>query len=490
MAYNINTSNVAVRETRLGSISSFSGNLETLAYRSRNCSLKNCERCFSQASFCLSAIVVNQLSYIRDAAIVYHAPAGCATNFANRHILASQVAARIGKKTNNVLVCTDLNEEDTVFGAVKSLKEIITKTYHSIAPKAIFVLSSCASATIGEDIDTVSAELREELNIPIVSVRCEGYRSRLWASGFDIVSHALLNGIIKSPKEKRKVINFQNFNESRRVQVTELFKTVLGYDTQFFFSNSTIEELSHMSESAATVAICGTLGTYMGNGLEQLYGVPYIKTINPHGIEGFETWFRAIGAQLGKSEEVEKYIEENHAVWLPKIETIKTQLQGIMAVVGAGSGFAYEVSWVLSELGIKIVHQLAWHHDIKNDDGKIPQSFERLSEVLPNETEVSVTELQNHQIINVLNRVKPDIFIYRHQKASAIVSKLGIPTLCINDDYMMFGYEGLYNFGREISDILRNRSLVDHIKQHSRLPYTKWWYTQEESKFLQKSKGI
>ena len=61
-----------------------------------------------------------------------------------------------------------------------------------------------------------------------------------------------------------------------------------------------------MSEySIATVSICGTLGTYLGNGLEKQYGVPYVQTLRPHGITGFEEWLRGIGKVIGKETDVE-----------------------------------------------------------------------------------------------------------------------------------------------------------------------------------------
>ena len=54
MPFNFKNANVGVRENRLGSITGFSGDLETLAHRSQCGSVKNRERCFSQSSSCLS----------------------------------------------------------------------------------------------------------------------------------------------------------------------------------------------------------------------------------------------------------------------------------------------------------------------------------------------------------------------------------------------------------------------------------------------------
>ena len=114
MPYNFKNANLAVRENRLGSITGFVGDLETLVYRSECGSLKNRERCFSQSSSCLSGCALNALAAIRNVAVVYHAPAGCTAMASNDNVKFGQIAARINKTTNSVFVCTDLNEKDTV----------------------------------------------------------------------------------------------------------------------------------------------------------------------------------------------------------------------------------------------------------------------------------------------------------------------------------------------------------------------------------------
>lgn len=121
--------------------------------------------------------------------------------------------------------------------------------------------------------------------------------------------HAVLQGIVKPPKKKRNVINFKNFFESHRPQITELFAE-FGVEPQFLYSNSTVEELEHLSESLATVCICGTLGTYLGNGIEEKFGVPYVRTINPMVVSGCTS--EIIGDDIGKIAE-----EENEQFVIP-----------------------------------------------------------------------------------------------------------------------------------------------------------------------------
>ena len=484
MPFNFSNANIAIRENRLGSITGFVGDLQTLVSKSEDGTLRNRERCFSQSSSCLSGCALNALAAIRNVAVVYHAPAGCTAMASNDAVKFGQIAARVNKTTNSVFVCTDLNEKDTVFGATKDLEAIIRHTYEAYKPDAIFVSTSCVSGVTGEDVDGVASDLDKELPIPVIPVHCEGFKSRIWASGFDISDHAVLQGIVKPPKQKRRTINIKNFYESARPQITKIFNEVFDAEPQFLYCNSTIEELSHLSEALATVCICGTLGTYLGNALEEKYGVPYVRTINHSGVTGFETWLRGIGDAIGKRAEVEAYIEKQRAIFIPQIEEVTAQLKGLRAVIGMGPGFTYEIARVLQEFGMTVDYALAWHYDYKYDNGKVPPALEHLLEHSPKDMKVAVADQQNYEVLNILNHYKPDVYFSRHPGTTVWAIKQGFAAVFVADEYTVFGYEGTLSFAKLIRDTVTNRSFEKNLAARIKLPYTKWWYEQNADKFI------
>ena len=484
MPFNFSNANIAIRENRLGSITGFVGDLETLVKKSEDGSLRNRERCFSQSSSCLSGCALNALAAIRNVAVVYHAPAGCTAMASNDAVKFGQIAARVNKTTNSVFVCTDLNEKDTVFGATKDLEKIIRHTYEAYKPDAIFVSTSCVSGVTGEDVDGVASDLDKELPIPVIPVHCEGFKSRIWASGFDISDHAVLQGIVQPPKQKRRTINIKNFYESARPQITKISNEVFDAEPQFLYCNSTIEELSHLSEALATVCICGTLGTYLGNALEEKYGVPYVRTINHSGITGFETWLRGIGDAIGRREQVEKYIEKQRAIYIPQIEEVTAKLKGLRAVIGMGPGFTYEIARVLQEFGMTVEYALAWHYDYKYDNGKVPPALEHLLSNSPKDMKVAVADQQNYEVLNILNHYKPDVYFSRHPGTTVWAIKQGFAAVFVADEYTVFGYEGTLSFAKLILDTVTNRSFEKNLAARIKLPYTKWWYEQNADKFI------
>lgn len=484
MPFNFSNANIAIRENRLGSITGFVGDLQTLVSKSEDGTLRNRERCFSQSSSCLSGCALNALAAIRNVAVVYHAPAGCTAMASNDAVKFGQIAARVNKTTNSVFVCTDLNEKDTVFGATKDLEAIIRHTYEAYKPDAIFVSTSCVSGVTGEDVDGVASDLDKELPIPVIPVHCEGFKSRIWASGFDISDHAVLQGIVQPPKQKRRTINIKNFYESARPKITKIFNEVFDAEPQFLYCNSTIEELSHLSEALATVCICGTLGTYLGNALEEKYGVPYVRTINHSGVTGFETWLRGIGDAIGKRAEAEAYIEKQRAIYLPQIEEVTKQLKGLKAVIGMGPGFTYEIARVLQEFGMTVEYALAWHYDYKYDNGKVPPALEHLLANSPNDMKVAVADQQNYEVLNILNHYKPDVYFSRHPGTTVWAIKQGFAAVFVADEYTVFGYEGTLSFAKLIRDTVTNRSFEKNLAARIKLPYTKWWYEQGADKFI------
>jgi nitrogenase molybdenum-iron protein alpha chain len=486
MALFLKNSDSGTRETRLGSITGYNGTLKDLHGKSGSGSLSDKGRCFSQASLCNAACALSQLSFITDAAIVHHAPSGCAVTAMSVSNSKDQLAGKLGlDNSHSAYVCTDMNDSDIVFGATENLKDVIRETYRRYQPGAIFIGASCVSGIIGEDLDSVANELKDEIPVPIAPVYCEGFKTKIWASGFDAAYHAILTKIVKPPQRKSNTVNVINFFGSARKQITAIFAE-FGVVPLFLTSNTSIEQLSRLSESLATVSTCGTLGTYLGSGLQEQYGVPYVKSLQPHGIAGFESWLRGLGEVIGKTAEVNAFLERERALYLPRIEALTEKLTGLRAVIGMGPGFNFNTSRAIQELGIEIVHSAAWHFDRQYDDGLAPDAFTYQVEHSPNDYKLTVNDLQNHEIINILKRVQPDIFFSRHTGSTVWAMKLGIPAICVYDEYAIFGYRGLLNFGTWILDVVTNRSFTANLSKRVKLPYTDWWFEQDNDHFLDK----
>lgn len=484
MAIDLKNPEVATRENRLGAVTGYVGTIGDLHARSSGCGVGNRERCFTQASACSSGCCQGQLASIQDALVINHAPVGCAADSVAGNANYKSGARLRGLEYSNVqVISSNLDENDTVFGATDKLRDTIRQAHARYRPKAIFVTASCVSGIIGEDIQSVLDELGPELGIPLVPAYCEGFKSKVWASGFDAAFHAVLHGIVEPARQKSDKVNFVNFRGSARKEIARTFAR-LGVEPVFLLQYSTVEELRRLSEARATVSICGTLGSYIGNGLEQHHGVPYVKTEQPHGIAGYKNWLRSLGALLGREAEVEEHIAAEEARIAPELAEIRVKLKGKTAVVGMGPSFGHNYTRVLRELGVEVLWAATWHFDQNYDHGDVPESTRRLAEI-DESLQVSVGDQQNYEIVNLLNRLKPDLYVTRHGGSSVWATKMGIASQMITDEYAAFGFNGIINFGNILIDKLTNRSLAKKLASRIKLPYSDWWIAQDSFALLQ-----
>lgn len=484
MGINIKSPEVEIRESRLCSNNGFSGTAKELCHKSKKNKLCQRNRSFSQCLECSSSRALSMLVMIRDAAVINHGPLGCSADFAEFNFTnrAEQIRRNLPLK-NVKLLSTNLQEKDMIYGGEAKLKEAIRDAYVRFRPKAIFVTASCASGIIGDDVSGITDELEKEIGIPVVYVSCEGFKSQIWATGFDSAFHAIVRKIVKPPvKKKKDLINIINFWGSDIF--TDLFAR-MGLKANYIVPFTTIHQLSRISEAAATVQVCSTLGTYLAAALEQEYGVPEIKSPPPYGLKGTDEFFRELGRVTGKKKEAELLIKNEREIIEEELEEIRGKLKGKRAYISAGAAHGHSLLALLSDLEMEVVGAGIFHHDPHYDNGDDrSDALKHVVETCGDIKNFSVCNKQVFEMVNVLNRLKPDLLVVRHGGLSVWGVNLGIPTLLIGDEQFGIGYKGLINYGKKILDVLSTKDFVKNIAEHSELPYTNWWMQQDPYLFL------
>lgn len=133
---------------------------------------------------------------------------------------------------------------------------------------------------------------------------------------------------------------------------------------------------------------------------------------------------------------------------------------------------------------MEVVWGAAWHYDKKYDNDKVPPALDYLLDNSPNNFKLSVADQQNFEVLNILNTYQPDIYFSRHPGTTVWAIKQGIAALYVADEYMIFGYKGTLDFAHAVLDTVKNRSFEKNLAARVQLPYTKWWYEQDNSTFL------
>jgi nitrogenase molybdenum-iron protein alpha chain len=453
MAINLDTPVVIKREQRLGTIIAWDGKASDLSNQSEysrkgcgtGCGEKGNRLCdvkgpFTQGSVCSEQMVECQAGNVRDAVLIQHSPIGCgAGQVIYNSIYRNGLAMRKLPVENLRLISTNLKENDMVFGGVARLEQSIRDAWDRHHPKAIFIGTSCATGIIGDDVDGSATKMEAELGIPVIPLHCEGFMSKHWSTGFDATQHGIMRQIVrKNPKKQEDLVNIINLWGTDIF--TEMFAQ-LDLRVNYVIDMATVDELAQMSEAAATVGFCHTLSSYLAAGLEQEFGVPEIKAP----------------------------------------QQLRKQLQGKKGFVSTGSAYAHGLIAVLKELGIEVDGSLVFHHDPVYDSGDPRQdSLAHLVDTYGDVPNFSVSNRQQYQFYGLLQRVKPDFILIRHNGLAPLASRLGIPAAPLGDEHHALGYQGMINLGETILEVMAHRKFHEDLAAHVKLPYKKWWLEQPD----------
>jgi nitrogenase molybdenum-iron protein alpha chain len=194
------------REDRTYTITDGYGTISKLSGNFRKRCLKNAERSFAQTTQCQEINSIQALLSMEDAAFVVHSPNGCVgcISFMNDNFKVGQYHRGIKNIRNARYIVTSLDEKDIVFGGEKKLEKAIYDVNQRYNPNIIFVFTSCASGIIGDDVDAVVNIVQENIKANVVPIHCEGFKSKVPATGFDTVFNSIAKYILKGSEQKKE----------------------------------------------------------------------------------------------------------------------------------------------------------------------------------------------------------------------------------------------------------------------------------------------
>jgi nitrogenase molybdenum-iron protein alpha chain len=329
--------------------------------------------------------------------------------------------------------------------------------------------------------------MEEELGVPIGYAAGEGMRSKIWATGFDAYCHAVAKVRLKTPEKKRNIINYVGFAARGRDYIDPLFAK-LGFEVNYLTGSSTIEDFAKATEAIATWGQCGAQSSYLCGVLEKEYGIKYFQSHLPYGGIGFERFFRDVAKFIGQEELAEEILKEEREKYLGDLEKIRAQLKGKKAVLALGASFAYEYTRILGELGVEVLHAVAYHYDPKldnNSDEKVAAAAD--AQELGLDVETSVNDAQQMETALVVQKYKPDFIISRAHEASPWAVRKGIPALEVKIGLSVMGYRALVEIGYYIAKELRNANFVRKLAARYESPFTEKYEELEPFTFYQEA---
>ncbi|HWR30445.1 MAG TPA: nitrogenase component 1 [Negativicutes bacterium] len=462
-----NSKTPPIREKRLNSVQAYFGDIAPLLTEFQQNTVRPRIRTFSQASVDDIISVLQVISGIHQSVAIIHGPRGCA---------ASRLSFERNGVEDSYWTVTDLNERDTIIGAEKVLCRTVVEMYRRYRPQVIFIVATPVVAINNDDILSVVEELREELKCEIVPIFSDGFKSKIGATGFDVLAHALVKYLpLERSGEPAEFINLLATTENGR-EITELQQllTQLGLQVNLLPRLGSMETISRASHARISVTVNRDESNYLATLLQDEYGVPALKMEPPIGIDGTSRWLQQIGEATGNAAGAAELAgNETRRI---KALIQETKLENKRVYISASPAIAVAIGNLVRELGGKMAGVTVEYIDSTHQEQLQALQTEHSLQQL------HVAQGQPFEVINILKLLKPDLFIGEPEQA-VWAARLGIPVVSLSA-VGVFGYEGVLRFSRQVAKALNNGSFVSRLAATSQLPYKSGWYQKSVNWYI------
>lgn len=467
-----NPTSPPTREKRLEAVSAYYGHADGLPSEWANGTAVNRIRTFSQSGYDDVMRALSLAAAIPGAAAVVHGPRGCAASQLHHTIYSA-----FGESLSWAV--TNLSERDTILGGETKLRETLLRIVQRHRPFAVFVIAVSAVAINNDDIRSVTEELSEEWDIPILTVHTDSFRSAVSHTGWDTALAAA--AVLADPRGEKvergpeATINLLAVGEPAD-DIRELARLAeaIGLRARPFPLFAERDSWKAVQYASASIAADPDTGETLGHVWEKVVGVPYVETVHPIGLKGTTEWLLALGNAAGAHDAAKQAAASEEAEARQKLEPYR--LDGINVYVSLPGSAALAVAELVEELGGTVAGLTIGHAD------RLQQgALQRRSELTP-ELRLLVGDGQPFEEANVLERLKPDLYIGGAGQA-AWAAKKGIAVVSTGRSGFR-GYRGAVELAKNASYALRNRALPELLAQRSGLPYTPGWYTKQPQWYI------
>lgn len=474
--------NLVAREKRNSTITAYYGQVENLRQDLEAIDIRQRIRTFSQTTSDELLVALDLLSTIQNIAIVVQGVIGCCASLIGYQFRNERQYKNEGDITNvkSTWYSTNLDERDTIMGGDEKLRTVIERAYHEQKPKVIFVVGTSVVAINNDDMTSVITELQEELQIPIILINTDGFKTKAGINGSDIVLHGIGRYLISQSQintdNQIRQINIisSTLNYKTKKEVQRVFNK-LGLQANVIPAYATIDEIQMANQSIASMALNSGEAEILLQGLEER-GIPVINAPAPIGTKAIREWLHELGKYIEIQDTVESFIQEEEKEVQSYISN--QPLKGEKVYIDLPASLVASTVELIEDLGGEVVGITIPFVDANNKE-----SLRNLKK----EVYVQVGDGQLFELANIFTKNQVTYYISEQAKGDFAVKQGVIPVPIGNKD--IFFYQGIKTFVDSIHRAERSVSYSRHISKEAVSPYAKaWtkkstnWYIKQEVK--------
>lgn len=381
---------------------------------------------------------------VADAAHLIHGPITCCGHSYNNRGTRSRVG-----DMHTYGFTTDISEMDIVFGAEKKLKESIHYIAEKYKPKAIFVYSTCVTAMIGEDIETVCKEASSEVELPVIPVDSPGF-SGSKNLGNKFAGQSLTEYVVGT-KEPAHIPQFPinligEYNIAGELWQVEPILKDLGISIlSRMTGNACFEELCYAHRAKVSVVICSRALISIARQLKDSYGIPYLEG-SFYGMKQIRETLMGIADNLGNDflkAKIKNYTALKESETYEKLAPYLPVLKGKKVLVYTGGVKSWSILYQLEELGMEVIKSSTR----KSTD----EDIERILEHFDGDESALMPKGDGKTILNLIKEHNAHLLLAGGRNMYTAM-KGQVPFLDVNQErlFAYAGYDGMLELAKHI----------------------------------------
>ena len=301
---------------------------------------------------------------IIDMVHIVHGPVGCA-------FYSWGTRRNLGKKEKNGMnflqycFSTDMQESEIIFGGEKKLRNAIKEAYNIFKPKAIGIYATCPVGLIGDDINSIAREMKEELGINIFAFSCEGYKGVSQSAGHHIANNGLFTNVVgldddtnNDNKNKYTINILGEYNIGGDTWEIERVLNLCNIDVVATLSGDVkYDEIAKSHNANLNTLMCHRSINYMAEMMETKFGIPWLK-VNFIGAKATAKSIRKIAQYFGDKKLIEKVddVIEKELAEVEKVQNeVRKRCENKTTMLFVGGSRAHHYQELFKEIGMKIV---------------------------------------------------------------------------------------------------------------------------------------
>lgn len=245
--------------------------------------------------------------------------------------------------------CTNLEERHVVGGTSRGrLERALVEVTRERSPRAVFVVGSCVSSMLADDIGAICDAAGAGLDTRLVPIESEALRLYGQAEILDLVTGLMVELSDTGSRRRDDAVNLLGYpggdKEARRV----LGSVGIEVNAAPWFG-SPAREWASLDAAALNVISDARLFGRLASIMRERHGIPSLEVEPPFGLAATEAFYSRVAERFGREGEIGEVLREPGQRARDAIASGRSGLEGLVLAYHVGGRKAFELDTVVRE---------------------------------------------------------------------------------------------------------------------------------------------